>query len=80
VVLDTLWRNDVWRQARSYLAGEVLDAADETGSLCALQSEVLVPLELDLVWWIPSRHAVSGQWAARVLAALDDHQRAVTDR
>jgi hypothetical protein len=73
-------RNDLWRQARSYLAGEVLDSADRTGSLSALQSEALVPLELDLVWWIPSRYAASGQWAARVLAALEDHQRAVTGR
>jgi hypothetical protein len=78
--VQALGNDDVWRQARSFLAGEVLDAAGRTGSLFALQSEVLVPLELDLVWWIPTRRAASGQWATRVLAALGNHQSAVTGR
>ncbi len=74
------WDMSVWRRAQSYLAGEVLDAARYAGSLAALQHEILVPLECDLVGWIPSRYTSAGQWAARVLAALDDHRRAVSRR
>lgn len=66
-----LWDMDVWWRARSYLAGEVLDAADRAGSLVAVQTNVLVPLELDLFSWVPSRPRCAAQWATRVLTALD---------
>ncbi len=47
---DALASEQGWRQARAFLAGEVLDAVG-TGrtTLRALQDHVLVPLELDLV-------------------------------
>jgi hypothetical protein len=67
---------DVWRLARSYLAGEVLDAAERSGSLLAVQAAALVPLELDLISWVPSRFAASGQWATRVITALEHHDSA----
>lgn len=70
-----LWDHDAWRRARSYLAGEVLDAADRAGSLVTVQAAVLVPLELELVSWRPSRSSSAGEWATRVLAALEDHRR-----
>lgn len=62
-----------WGRARSFLAGEVLDLV-ETGqvTLVALQREVLVPLELDLV----SRQAAvrwgPGDLVTGVLAALPE--------
>ena len=71
------WDVNVWRRARSYLALEVLDAADQAGSLCAVQTSVLVPLELDLISWVPARRSCAGEWASRVLAALDDHGHVV---
>jgi hypothetical protein len=70
-----VWEVNVWQRARSYLAAEVLDAAEWSGSLHAVQTEALIPLELDLVSWIPSRFACTGQWATRVLTALEDHRR-----
>lgn len=65
-----------WRQARSYLAAEVLEEARSYGSLARLQSDVLVPLELDLAtrgdvvaWW-------PAQWVGVVERALHQAQRA----
>ena len=61
------WR---WGQARSYLAGEVLHCAQLCGSLAAVQTTVLVPLELELAstpavtCWTPAR------WGMTVLTAL----------
>lgn len=66
---------NVWRRARVYLASEVLDAAELAGSLARVQREVLVPLELDLVAWSPTKWSCAGEWATRVLTALDDHRR-----
>jgi hypothetical protein len=66
---------NVWRHARGYLAGEVLDAAHRTGSLGAFQAAVLVPLELSHLAAPPSRRTRPGQWAAGVLTAIDDHRR-----
>lgn len=64
-----------WLEARSYLAGEVLDAvATGYSSLHELQSELLVPLELALAahdrlaWWGP------GQLVATVRMALQEHR------
>lgn len=64
---------NVWRHARCYLAGEVLAAADRTGSLRAVQARVLVPLELAHMTAHPSRRNRPGQWAAWVLAAVEVH-------
>jgi hypothetical protein len=57
-----------WEQARRYLAGEVLDAAARHGSLEALQTEVLVPLEFELM--AEDGESTPSRWAARVLGAL----------
>jgi hypothetical protein len=64
---------NVWRHARGYLAGEVLEVADRRGSLAVLQATVLVPLELDHLAAPPSRRTRPGPWAAGVLRALEDH-------
>jgi len=59
-----------WSQARSYLAGEVVDRAHRNGPLGKVQVRVLVPLESDLAsrpkvdWWRP------GEWVTAVLASL----------
>ena len=71
-------RDDPWRpwwEARSYLAGEILDLVD-TGysSIGEIQAGVLVPLELDLAsrdrlsWWGP------GQLVATVRTALHEQR------
>jgi hypothetical protein len=63
------WR---WRQARSYLAGEVLHCAQLHGSLAEVQRTVLAPLELKLAsmpevtCWTPAR------WAMTVETALTE--------
>jgi hypothetical protein len=62
-----------WRRARTFLAGEVLEYAQEHGSLAEVQTSVLVPLELDLAsdprvrLWLPTR------WAQAVESALAEH-------
>ena len=77
----------VWQDARAYLAGEVLDAADgDPALLQQLQARVLMPLELDLaestVVLVSARMVV-----VAVIAALDDdrseqrrHRTRRTDR
>ncbi len=63
-----------WRHACCYVAGELLDLAEQRGPLGELQATALVPLELelmsrrDVVRWRP------GTWAATVMAVLD-HRR-----
>lgn len=66
---------NVWRHARGYLAGEVLEAAQRTGSLRAFQAAVLVPLELRQMAGPPSRRTRPGRWAADVLTAIEEHHR-----
>lgn len=65
-----------WRQARAYLAAEVLGQAGAYGSLARLQRDVLVPLELELAtraevvaWW-------PAQWVAAVQRALHQPHQA----
>jgi hypothetical protein len=64
---------DRWRAARSYLAAEVSYVAARCPPLVQLQSELLVPLELDLAsrpevdWWLPSK------WVKVVLGRLVEH-------
>jgi hypothetical protein len=67
--------NAAWRQARSYLAGEVLDAVDAgRGPLPQLQRRVLLPLESQLaVDLAPGRNP---KWlVTAVLAALEEDRR-----
>jgi hypothetical protein len=64
-----------WREARSFLAAEVIDLADDCGPLAKVQRAVLVPLELefaceDVAGWGPR------QWVTSVEAALSQHRRA----
>jgi hypothetical protein len=66
---------NVWRHARSYLAGEVLGAADRTGSLAEFQAAVLVPRELADLTTPLARRIRPGQWAGGVLAAVEHYQR-----
>jgi hypothetical protein len=73
----SFWDVNVWRRARAYLAGEVLDTATRTGSLSSVQAAVLVPLELELLSRVPARSPQAGQWATRVLTALEEHSRVV---
>ena len=47
---DALGEGDSWRQARAFLAGELLEVVGKGGvTLMHLQHEVLVPLELDVL-------------------------------
>lgn len=62
-------RADVWRQARSYLAGEVLRLTGP-GDLHQLQQAVLVPLELRLAACPGTASWKPAQWAREVLSAL----------
>ena len=62
-------RADVWRQARSYLAGEVLRLAGPQ-DLHQLQQAVLVPLELRLASCPGAARWKPVQWAHEVLSAL----------
>jgi hypothetical protein len=64
-----------WREARSYLASEVLWQAEQYGCLEEVQEAVLMPLELDLAFrrevvrWRP------GRWAQAVEKALTEQRR-----
>lgn len=66
---------NLWRHARGYLAGEVLDLARYAGSLEAVQAAALIPLELEHLATPPSQRTRPGQWAVLVLAAIEDHRR-----
>lgn len=68
-----------WRQARAYLAGELLDVADRYGPLERLQADALAPLELELAAQPMTSSATPGLWVASVLAAIDQ-QRPPRDR
>jgi hypothetical protein len=70
---------NVWRHARGYLAGEVLEAARRAGSLAAVQTAVLVPLEVHHLGAPSSWRPRPGQWAAWVLAAMEKHSRPDVD-
>jgi hypothetical protein len=66
---------NMWRHARGYLAGEVLEAARQVGSLEAVQAAALIPLELAHLATPPPRRTRPGQWAVSVLTVLEQHQR-----
>lgn len=66
-----------WHEARSYLAGEILDAAAGTGDLTELQARVLVPLELQLAVVADTTVWEPGQWVELVQRVLgEQHRRA----
>ncbi len=70
--------SDRWARATAFLAGELLAATDRGTTLRALQQEVLIPLELDLLastqcpMWDPA-HFVLDVLAR--LEAWDESQR-----
>ena len=72
------WRARRWRDARAYLAGEVLDVVrGQPDRLGALQERVLIPLELRLAATSPARLS-PGHVVSAVVRALEDdawHQR-----
>ena len=59
-----------WREARSYLAGEVLRWAEVYGSLGEAQEALLVPLELRLASSTEVRRWWPGRWVMAVEGAL----------
>ena len=59
-----------WRQARSYLAAEVLDCTGLGRSLSEFQTSVLVPRELHFGSTAEVTHWSPGRWAVAVDAAL----------
>jgi hypothetical protein len=61
-----------WRHACSYVVGEVLDLAEQRGSLRELQAAVLIPLELELTSRPDANGWGPGQWVAAVMAILHD--------
>jgi len=71
-------RNDLWRAARAYLAGEVLGSVSMSNPLSRVQADVLVPLELSLaadvavVSWRP-RH-----WVTAVLVVMEPRRQSRT--
>lgn len=73
-------RPSVWRQARSYLVGEVLNTVARCGPLTSLQTDVLVPLELELMAGSRFDEYSPAEWVTRVLAALRDYERTKLQR
>ncbi len=64
-----------WREARSYLAVDVLHRAEVNGSLAEVQRVILVPLELKLASSPEAANWKPGRWAMTVEAALtEQHQ------
>jgi hypothetical protein len=68
---------DEWRDARAYLAGEVLQLSDHQSSLSEMQHAVLVPLELDLASCVGTEGWGPCQWVASVEEALCRYRRTV---
>ncbi len=63
-----------WRAALAFLANEILEkAGPDPAKLVALQSRVLVPLELSLGENPNSRWLGPAELASKVLAALSEH-------
>jgi len=60
-----------WRIARSYMANVLLELADGPRQLVALQTEVLIPLELEMATlpavnrWSPRQWVDAVDWAIR---------------
>jgi hypothetical protein len=60
-----------WRIARSYMANELLEVTDGPRQLQAMQSDVLIPLELEMATlpavrrWTPRQWVDAVDWAIR---------------
>ncbi len=65
---------DEWRDARSFLAGRLLEIAADCGPLEEIQRKVLAPIELSLISNARVRLR-SRWWMGTVLSALDRHRR-----
>ena len=65
-----------WREARSYLASEVLDLAATYGPLAEVQRAALVPLELELAARADVVDWSARQWVGAVQASLSGYRHA----
>jgi len=65
-----------WREARSYLASEVLELASSCGPLSAIQEEALQPIELESSSWPFMEVWSRDEWVHRILTALNDYREA----
>ena len=63
-----------WREARAYLASELLETAGRRGSLAEVQREVLAPLELRLAARHDVRSWTPGRWVVAVRSSLDAYR------
>lgn len=71
---------DRWRQARAYVAGELLDHVEAAGEeLLAFQQRVLVPLELDVVACPAAARWTPGQMFGALLRTLPAARRPEAD-
>jgi hypothetical protein len=68
-----------WRIARSYVATELLEITDGPRLLRAMQSDVLIPLELEMATlpavrqWTPRQWVDAVDWAIRSQPSRADH-------
>ena len=68
-----------WRIARSYMANELLEVTDGPRQLRAMQSDVLIPLELEMATlpavrqWTPRQWVDAVDWAIRSQPTRTDH-------
>lgn len=62
-----------WNAAIAYLATEILATAPDARQLAAIQQEVLVPIELDLLAGIIPPPAVPLDLAGLIAGALDEY-------
>jgi hypothetical protein len=65
-----------WRQAQTFLAGELVDLVDAARvPLAAFQRDVLVPLELDVISCPGASRWLPGQLVSGLLGVLPDKGR-----
>ena len=68
-----------WRIARSYMANELLEVTDGPRQLRAMQSDVLIPLELEMATlpavrqWTPRQWIDAIDWAIRSQPTKSDY-------
>lgn len=68
--MPAMSHGEEWHAARTYLAAEVLDAAEQAGGLGSIQSSALVPLEMKLADRATAAGWSCRQWVEAVRAAL----------
>jgi hypothetical protein len=66
-----------WETANAFLAGELLATSRRGSSMEALQSDVLVPLELDLLAGSAPAIRTPAEYVSSVLDLLESHEVAV---